>query len=138
MASPPSWLSSFVEAVTSSIRSSDALSPLGCHFQQVDCIWEITVFASRTEIIGGSEDGRMRNSPFSVDVKLVQEAFSSVETIAWQAQRLGHRDDLGPHLAIEGRFDDKPVWLRITSTAPERFGPGRRALVNQPGFEDIW
>ena len=89
MSMPPPWLPLFVERVTSGVRAHDVLAPLGCHFQNVAGIWEITVFASRTEIIGGSQDGRTRHSPFSIDVKHVIDAFTSVETVAWQALRLG-------------------------------------------------
>ena len=138
MASPPSWLSSFVNTVTPSIRPYQTLSPIGCHFQLVDSIWEITIFASRTETIGGPQDGRMSHSPFSVDVEQVLNSFSSVQTIAWQSLRLGKDDELGPHLAVEGYVDDKPIWLRITAIAPERFEPGRRALANHQEIEDLW
>ena len=138
MASPPTWLSSFVDAVTANFHSHDVMPPLGCHFQKVDQIWEVTVFASRTEIIGGSQDGRVRHAPFAVDVKNLLDSFTTVDQVSWQTQRLGQCDDLGAHLSVEGLIEDQPVWLRITAISPERFDFGRRAYVNQCGFEDAW
>ena len=138
MPSPPDWLSSFVDNVTTSITSHDDLAPLGCHFQLVDAVWEITLFAARTEVIGGPQDGKLRASPFSVDVKEVLATFSSIDKITWQAQRIDPSDELGPHISIEGVVEANPIWLRITSIAPERFGPGRHRLTNRQAFKDIW
>jgi hypothetical protein len=138
MASPPDWLSMFVNAVAANIHSHDVLSPLGCHFQLVKNVWEITVFASRTEIVGGSEDGRSCHSSFDVDIKAVADLMTHVDGISWQTQPLDKFDELGAHLAVEGQYEDKQIWLRITSTSPERFDPGRRAMVNQQQFEEIW
>lgn len=138
MVSPPDWLSQFVDAVAANIHSHDILSPLGCHFQRVQDVWEVTLFASKTEIVGGSQDGLMCNAGFNVDVTGVVQLLSDVESISWQALSLGRDDDLGPHLSVEGWFEDKQVWLRITSTAPRRFGVGRRALVNQQEIEELW
>lgn len=138
MVSPPDWLKSFVNAVTANIHSHDVLSPLGCHFQQVENVWEVTVFASRTEVVGGPQDGLNCESGFSVDVDGLRKLFSDVEAFSWQAQPLGPNDDLGSHLAVEGTYETRQIWLRITATAPQIFGVGRRALVNQERFEDIW
>jgi hypothetical protein len=138
MVTPPDWLSTFVDSVTAHIHSHDVLSPLGCHFQQVDDLWEITVFASRTEVVGGPQDGLLCNAAFSVDVNRLLNQFSEIHSISWQAHSLGMRDELGPHLSVEGRRDNRQLWLRITSTAPERFEAGRRAIVNQQQIEEIW
>jgi hypothetical protein len=138
MVSPPDWLATFMNAVVANIHSHDVLSPLGCHFQQVQNIWEVTIFASRTEIVGGPQDGLMYDSGFSIDVNGVQKLFAGNPAVSWQAQSLGENDELGAHLSLEGYYGTKQVWLRITSKAPERFDVGRRALVNQNRIEDVW
>ena len=138
MASPLNWMSDFIDLVSACIRPHDDLAPMGCHFQQFHGVWEITLFASRTELIGGPQDGKLKNSHFSVDVKLLLDAFSAVESIAWQAHRMDKDDELGPHLSVEGTVNDKPVWLRVTSTAPRQFGPGRHYFVNNQSMKDLW
>lgn len=52
---PPDWLAAFANAVASRIHSHDVLllAPLGCHYQLIENIWEVTIFASKTEVIGG-------------------------------------------------------------------------------------
>lgn len=138
MVSPPEWLSQFVDSVAANIHSHDVLSPLGCHFQQVKEIWEVTLFASKTEIVGGSQDGLMCSAGFNVDVSGLVRLFSDVEAVSWQSQSLGRGDDLGAHLSVEGWHEDRQLWLRITSVAPRRFGVGRRAIVNQQQIEELW
>ena len=138
MTAPLNWMSVFIDQVSASIQPHDDLAPLGCHFQQFNRVWEITLFASRTELIGGPHDGKLKNSHFSVDVKRLLDAFSVVETIAWQAHRMGQDDELGPHLAVEGTVLDKTVWLRVTSSAPRRFGPGRHYFVDNNSVKDLW
>lgn len=138
MVAPPKWLSDFVGQVTTHLHDHDLLSPLGCHFQQVDNIWEITIFASRTEIVGGAQDGMMCHAGFNVDVKQIVELFATVESISWQSKSVGDFDELGSHISVEGVYQDQRVWLRVTAIAPERFEPGRRVLVNQQQIEEIW
>jgi hypothetical protein len=138
MGAPPEWLSHFANAVTGNILSHDVLPPLGCHFSYSKNIWEVTVFASRTEIVGGPEDGHSTDARLYVDVKQVLDLFSQIEQISWQTQPLGPYDELGSHLSIAGTHDGYPVWLRITAVAPERFEAGRRAIVNKREFEEVW
>ena len=138
MASPPEWLSRFVDVVTANIHAHNLLSPLGCHFQRVNHVWEITLFASHTEVIGGQFDGSIRHSPFGVNVKQLLEVFTSVESISWQTDLIDQYDELGAHLSIEGVHENEPIWLRITAKAPDRFSPGRRALVHEKAIEEVW
>lgn len=138
MVSPPEWLNQFVNAVTECICPHDVLSPLGCHFQHLDDIWEITLFASKTEVVGGPQDGLSYNSGFNIEVFALTKIFSEVETVSWQSQKIGPTDELGSHLSVEGIYDRKRIWLRITSNAPDRFGIGRRALINQQKIEELW
>lgn len=138
MGAPPEWLSHFADAVTVNILSHDLLPPMGCHFAYSKNIWEVTVFASRTEIVGGSEDGQTTDARLYVNVKEVLGLFSQVNEISWQTQPFGPYDELGSHLSIEGSHAGQMVWLRITAVAPDRFEVGRRAIVNRREFEEVW
>lgn len=138
MGSPPGWLSHFANAVTRNILSHDLLPPLGCHFSYSKSIWEVTVFASRTEIVGGSEDGQTTDARLYVDVKAVLELFSQIDSITWQSHPVSQYDELGSHFSVEGIHEGHYVWLRIPAVAPERFESGRRAIVNRCEFEEVW
>lgn len=138
MANPPEWLQDLTDRVAEAIEAVDVLAPLGCHYAETSEGWEITLFAASTEIIGGDQDGRRRPSRFFLDLDRVKSVFESVESYMWQAQGLGAMDDVGPHIAILGRYAGHPVWLRIPSVAPRQFPPGRRANVHQQNWEEVW
>uniref|UniRef100_A0A7C2P1P9 Uncharacterized protein n=1 Tax=Schlesneria paludicola TaxID=360056 RepID=A0A7C2P1P9_9PLAN len=138
MSVPPAWLQDFADAVAGHLHAVDVLSPLGCHFHQSDDLWEITVFASSTELVGGSRDGQGRVSRFQVDLLGLSQLFDDIQDFHWQAQGLGPQDDLGPHVSIVGRCRGQSVWLRVPAMAPKAFPPGRLAHVHQQSWEEVW
>lgn len=138
MASPPDWLREFADAIAEQIRAVDLLAPIGCHlFHAVD-VWEVTLFVSSTEVIGGQHDGRERASRFFLDLQGVASVFDTVESFAWQAQDLGDDDDVGPHISVEGSYQGEAIWLRIPATAPPAFQPGRQANAYHHRWEETW
>jgi hypothetical protein len=138
MVQPPTWLRSLTDLAGASLQPVDVLAPLGCHYCEVDGVWEITLFASQTEILGGPDDGGLRASRFHVDLSALVALFDEVESAYWQAQGLGADDDLGPHVGVEGVYAGHRVWLRITAIAPRRFPPGRHACVHPESWEELW
>jgi hypothetical protein len=127
MATPPSWLGQLAEQVVAQMKAVDILAPVGCHYFHNDVTdqWEVTIFVSATETIGGRFDGKLSASRFHVDIAGLLEVFGNAESVHWQALKLGADDDLGPHLAIEGTYCGNSVWLRVLATAPQQFGAGR-------------
>ena len=138
MPSPPEWLQQFADAVALQMNPVDLLAPVGCHFCLVDETWEITLFVSSTQIVGGKKDGVFRHSRFNVDLQSVTDLFSDVRKMSWQALPMAADDELGPHLSMEGSCGRNPVWLRILSRAPKRFEVGRRAAVYDAAWEETW
>ncbi len=135
---PPSWLAELAKSVTSLMHAHDILAPIGCHYHYKDGLWEITIFASRTEVVGGERDGLRFPSRFILDVQGLLELFSSVEAIEWQALPQGSDDEIGANLAILGECNGGRVCLRIPSEAPHRFEVGRLANVYEMRFVDVW
>lgn len=138
MSQPPEWIASLADQVSAQIIAVDFLSPVGCHFHQAEDAWEISLFASQTEILGGPQDGSRRPSRFHLDLKPLLEIFESVDAVYWQAHGLGRADELGPHVGVEGRYQGHQVWLRVLAHAPRQFPPGRRSLVHQGLWEELW
>lgn len=138
MPAPPAWLKKLADDVALQISPSEVLSPIGCHFCCVEGVWEVTLFASSTQIVGGKRDGVLRSSRFNVDLRAISDLFARVDSVQWQALPLGPTDELGPHVSLEGTYEGNPVWLRILSKAPKRFKPGRRAVVYEAAWEEIW
>lgn len=117
---------------------ADLMSPIGCHYYFGDGQWEVTLFASNTEIVGGVKDGSLRVSRFCVNLKKVVGLFSEVHELTWQSHSLAKDDELGAHLSLEGTYAGEPVWLRILAAPPKRFKVGRQAQVYQAGWEEVW
>ena len=138
MATPPGWLKEFADAAALLLMPADVLAPIGCHYCQVGQAWEISLFVSRTEIVGGECDGESRNSKFILDVPALMQLFERVPTVTWQAQSHGDEDELGPHVALAGRFAGRNVSLRVLAHPPQRFAPGRQAVVYTNTVEDCW
>lgn len=138
MSQPPDWLQSLVDEASVLIAPVDVLAPLGCHYCEIDGVWEVTLFVSQTEIMGGPDDGGLRASRFHVDLNRLASIFDEVESTYWQALGLGADDDLGPHVGIEGVYAGHRVWLRIPAIAPRRFPAGRHALVQPETWEELW
>jgi hypothetical protein len=138
MTAPPEWLHELANAVAAQMLAVDMLAPIGCHFCEAEGKWEVSVFASNTQIVGGKNDGVLRASRFHVDMQGVTRLFSEIDKLIWQPVTLASDDELGPHISIEGIFAGHHVALRILARAPRRFDPGRRAIVYEHLWEEIW
>lgn len=140
MTSPPEWLLELTNRTTAEIAAFDVLSPLGCHYfrDERKDVWEVTVFASSTEIIGGERDGEHTHSRFALDLRQMSALLDELWSFHWQALPLGPDDDLGPHVSLEGRHAGHHVWLRILASPPKHFEPGRYINVYERSIDDLW
>lgn len=140
MATPPSWLAQLANDVVSHMTPADVLAPLGCHHfhDKARDQWEVTIFAAKTETIGGQYDGRQTSSQFHLDVLGMLTVFENAEQVHWQALSLGDEDDLGPHFSMEGTYCGQSVWLRVLATAPEAFEAGRYFHANEMRLVEVW
>jgi hypothetical protein len=138
MANPPEWLHQLADEVSASVCAVDVMSPLGCHIHRAQEHWEVTLFASATEVMGGPLDGKRRPSRFFLDIQGVTQVFDRIRSVVWQAHGLGASDDVGPHLSVEGDYRGHPVWLRIPALAPRQFPVGRIAHVHEATWEEVW
>ena len=139
-ASPPSWLRWFGNDVTRAIVDNDSHAPVGCHYycnlEQDE--WEIAIFVSATEVVGGPRDGTTLPFPIQLDVSDVTDAFDEPPRIHWQATGFSGDEDLGPYVSFEGIARGKKVWLRILAEAPLQAGPGRLLHAATGQLEDLW
>lgn len=131
MSTPPAWLEKLANAVLAQISLHDSCTPWWCHYHLDEWGWEITVFPARGEMLGGPYDGQTFSPRFSLDVQALLELFDSVQTVSWQAHRLGHGDEVGTHLAVQGMYAGEAIWLRIPASAPARFPVKQYAWDNR-------
>ncbi len=138
MTQPPQWIQELTQDVTAEIHAFDVLSPIGCHYFETDQCCEVTIFASRSEIVGGPKDGQQTSSNFSLDLNGLSKLLDDVSEIRWQALPIDANDDLGPHVSVIGRRDGHDVWLRILAEAPPGFEPGRIIWAYDGTWEEAW
>ena len=136
--SPPAWLAELTQTVSESIIPADVLPPLGCHCFNQDGVWEVTLFAATTEVIGGERDGYRFSAEFVLDIGKLLSLFTDLTSVHWQALPHDTNDEIGAHVAIEGAYRGRSLLLRIPSHAPQRFDVGRHAHVHGRRLVDIW
>lgn len=136
---PPLWLRSFANDVAGAVEFGTTEIPLGCHFfrDAERSIWEVTLFAGRTEVFGGPADGRAFPLSFSVSVDAVAELFDLRPTIAWISD-MSEENSPGPHLSLRGLRFEHQVWLRILQQAPEWAGPAVLVESDTGVMIDCW
>ena len=138
MATPPEWISALANNVSACLEPLEPMPPLGCHYHHCPSGWEVTIFPSVTEIVGGPEDGRKTAPRFRVDILGAANLFNSIDNISWQSRTVNEDDQLGAHLSIDGMIDDEIVSVRILKSAPPCFAPGRKAFTNQGCLIETW
>jgi hypothetical protein len=140
VSTPPPWLRWFVNDVTRGIIDRHILAPLGCHTFHDDQTntWEVTLFASRTEVVGGPRDGSQIPDGLQFDVTAAIAAFDSPPQVHWQVGLVADDDELGTHLSFEGLARGHNVWLRIKEESPEWAGAGRLLHAADGTMEDLW
>ena len=136
--SPPGWLKELADSAALLMMPADVIAPIGCHYCRAEGAWEISLFPSSTQIVGGGRDGETRRSRFTLDIKALTSLFAAISSASWQAHALATDDEIGPHLAIEGKYGEEDVLLRILAFPPKRFASGRRAIVYAPLWEETW
>lgn len=138
MSAPPLWIVNLANNVTACLEPLEPMPPLGCHYHLCERCWEISIFPSHTEIVGGPQDGHQTAPRFRADLLAIATLFSSIEGIAWQTRSVNDEDQLGAHIAITGVCDHESVSVRVLQSAPSEFEPGRKAMTNEGCLIDTW
>lgn len=137
---PPAWLRWFVADATHGIVNREGMAPIGCHYfldPELAC-FEITLFISRTEVVGGPRDGNVISTGMQIDINIICAAFDEPPAVHWQSQASCSEDQLGNHVSFEGSARGHKVWLRVLHEAPAEIGPGRLVHVSSGLVEDLW
>jgi hypothetical protein len=138
MPTPPKWILNLANSVTACLEPLEPMPPLGCHYHLCETGWEVSIFPSLTEIVGGPQDGRHVAPCFQVDILAVAQLFKQIDGVTWQSKSVDEGDQLGCHIAINGNFDGEAVSVRILNSAPACFDPGRKAFVHDGRLIETW
>lgn len=140
MNTAPEWLSELCDEVLEATCPLSPNPPWGCHmfWNELTSQWEVTIFASHTEVQGGAADGKRISSNFYLDLHALHEIFDEVHEFHWQALSQGEEDDIGAHISIDGTYHGDSLWLRVPSHAPECFEPGRVLNTTERELQNRW
>jgi len=116
------WLDLLRDAVSGCIEADSPMGPLGLRYHQEEGFWEVWVFTTPVELVGGACDGEVVMPDFWLDLEQLREEFESISTLGWSA--LGLNSSEGPHINVEGIFLGREVFLQVLACAPEDEEPG--------------
>jgi hypothetical protein len=116
------WLDRLLEVVAACIEAESPMGPLGLRYREEGGFWEVWIFPTPVELVGGAHDGAVVVPGITLDLEEFQAAFDKVEAFVWNALGLNYPE--GPHIAIEGVFLGREVYLQVSARAPEDEEPG--------------
>src|SRR4051794_22412877 len=118
------WLGLLQDAVAACVEADSPMGPLGVRYREEDGFWEVWVYPTPVELVGGAHDGEVVVPGFRLDLEQLRQEFASVAAFGWNA--LGLNDPDGPHVYVEGVFQGREVYLQVLACAPEDEEPGLR------------
>jgi len=127
----PAWLEQLVETVAANVEADSVLGPLVYRYGEEDGSWEVVIYPSPVELVGGALDGDVVTPGFTLHLEGLRAAFQRVDELCWNAVGLiGHE---GPYVTIEGEYQGHEVYLRILAYAPEDEEPGTKIDCSKRG-----
>jgi hypothetical protein len=119
------WLDELYEALVGCVEADSPMGPMGLRSWEEEGFWEVWVYPTPVELVGGRHDGEVVVPGFSFDLQQLREVFESVGAFGWNA--LGLNWPQGPHVYVEGVFEGREIFLQVLSYAPEDEKPGLKA-----------
>jgi len=111
-----------VETVAANAEADSVLGPFVYRYVEEDGFWEVVMYPSPVELVGGALDGDVVTLGFTLHLEGLRAAFQRVDELCWNALGvIGHEE---PYVAIEGEYQGHEVYLRILACAPEDEEPG--------------
>ena len=132
---PVVWIHGLVEAVAECMEADSPMGPLGYRYGEEDGLWQIDLYPTPVELVGGADDGEVVAPGFSLDIEQLRGLFDRIDALAWQS--LGFPSGEGPHVAVEGVYQGHEIFVQVLAYAPDDEEPGmkldttRRKAVKQ-------
>ena len=127
---PVVWLHSLVNDVAGCITADSPMGPLGYRWGEEEGFWEIDIYLTPVELVGGAVDGEIVAPDYSLDLEERRSLFDQVDSFQWQALGLSYPD--GSHVSIEGTYHGHDVFLQVLAYAPAGEAPGMKLDTKPP------
>lgn len=115
------WMDEFLDVVSTCVEADSPMGPMGLRYREEDGFYEVWIYPTPVELVGGADDGEVVLPGFSLDLDKLRAAFDSVADFAWNT--LGINDPHGPHVNVEGIYQGREVYLQVLAYAPEEEEP---------------
>jgi hypothetical protein len=124
----PDWLKILVDLVVDCIEVESPAGPLGVRWGRDDDFWEVTIYPTPVELVGGAVDGEVVTPGFTLDLERLRTAFTRLDAFGWNALGLGQD---GPCIQLEGDFMARQLFLRVLAQAPQDEAPGAKLSMRR-------
>lgn len=84
------WFDMLHDAVSARVEADSPMGPLGLRYWAADGVYEVWVYPTPVELVGGRHDGEVVVPGFSIDLDALRAAFESVAAFGWNALGLDH------------------------------------------------
>ncbi len=115
------WLDELCRSVADCVEAESPEGALGVRSREEEGFWDVWVYPTPVELVGGRHDGKVVVPGFSLDPQQLCELIESVVSFGWNA--LGLNWPQGPHVHVEGVFQGREVYLQVLAYAPEAEEP---------------
>ena len=121
---PEVWLHRLLHAVAECMVALSPVGPLGYRYGGDEGVWEIDIYPTPVELIGGARDGEVLDAGFSIDIEQLRGSFERIDAVMWES--MGHPGGAGPNVTIEGRYEGHEVFIQVLAYAPVDEEPGMK------------
>ncbi|MCR9202652.1 MAG: hypothetical protein NXI04_28755 [Planctomycetaceae bacterium] len=127
----PDWLKRFVNSAATVFEPLAHSGRVGFDCQGDEHGWTVCMYLGTTEIIGGPRDGQIEHTSFMVDLKKLENIFTSIDRLEWYsiANETGERFDDATRsvLSVRGQaVEGESVHLELLHTPPRFVEPAFR------------
>jgi hypothetical protein len=123
------WIDDLAGAVAGCTLADDPMGSIGYCFQEEDGCWEVDLYPTPVELLGGAADGALVAPGFSLDLLQLQALFGRVDAVSWNTH--GYHGSDAPFISVEGAYEGRDVWLRVLCAAPDDEEPGLKIKVSR-------
>ena len=127
---PMAWLRRLLDTVAGCVTADSPMGPLGCRYGEEEGFWQVDIYPTSVELVGGAVDGEVVAPGFTLDVNELRSAFERIDSIAWHS--LGFPHDEGPRFVVEGACRGRNVFLQVLAYAPDDEEPGMKLNTTRP------
>ena len=125
----PEWVTQLIGEVAELFEPFTDIGRVGYDCRVTDDRWEVGMYLGTTELVGGKADGDVQHVDFQFDLMRLYRLFSQIDLLQWNAFPQSPSADSEfecSFIALEGKFNQNPLRLRVFCTPPTEAGPGLR------------